>query len=914
MVEDSDVSLFKKKLKKLKEFKGKGTELITLYIPPNADRSSVMGQITEELSQSSNIKSPTTRKNVQSAIRRISSFLKSIDFKIPENGLVLFCGNVSEVEGRPEIRMFVLNPIEKLKTKLYWCDDQFHLAPLEEMIKPSEIYGLVVIDKRESTIALLKGKKYEVLGHFTSGVAGKTRAGGQCLAVDSLIQLSDGNIVEIKDCRESMNVKSIAFDNFSIRDSKIMNKWNTTKKGIRIVTNFPKTELCCSKDHFLFRIGGENGIEEVPASNIKVGDHLLMPEKLDVKGSQQFLNTNYFNNYKVTKNGLYFLIETRKKKFLSQEKLGEIIKVHQASISSFERGAFNPRLTYIKNYCKGLDIDADSFIKKYCIRKTCLKLPSFLTKDLAQFLGYLIGDGNLEKERVRFSEGNLQTAEFYRKLSGKLFNAKTSIKHRKSKNYFQVGVSGKPIVRFIEKEFPEAKRAEYCVPEKILKSSDKVISSFLKGLFDAEGYVTERSIAISMNNKKIIQQIQLLLLRFGIISSLHEYDNRRNIYSKKHRFTADITETISSKLFKKKIGLTSTKKTKKLNKLLNLREARPNISRSRQIIVPGKIIRQMFEEKGLNTQNFPKVTNFFRNERQMSKEVFKNSIIKEVKDKELLKEYNKILNIPLLPVKIKKLEEIPFKQKMIDISIKNQNFIVNGLIVHNSSVRFERLREEAAQEFFKRVSEKMNSAFLPSEKELKGIIVGGPGMTKNEFLNVGTLDSRLKQKVIGVVDTSYTDDSGIRELFFKSGEILKDTEIIKEKKLLGKFLEEIVKNGLVAYGQHEVEEALNLGKVKTLFVSEGIEWIVYKIQCTACNSLEEVTVKDLENFDETKIKCSKCSSSTQIELLEEIDYIDFLIEKARAIHAETKVISVDTSEGEQFLKGFGGIGAFLRYK
>jgi len=178
-VTEAEIAQFKKKLKLLKKFKGKHTELISLYIPENADRSNIMGQINEELSQSSNIKSPTTKKNVQGALRKISNFLKTIDFKIPKFGLVVFSGNVSEVEGRENIQLFTVRPPKELKTKLYWCDSEFHLAPLEEMVEPQEFYGIATIDKNESTIALLAGKKYEILGHFTSGISGKHQAGGQ---------------------------------------------------------------------------------------------------------------------------------------------------------------------------------------------------------------------------------------------------------------------------------------------------------------------------------------------------------------------------------------------------------------------------------------------------------------------------------------------------------------------------------------------------------------------------------------------------------------------------------------------------------------------------------------------------------------------------------------------------------------
>ncbi len=406
-IDQSGLAIFKKKLKKLEKFKGRGTELISLYVPEDADRSSVMSQLTEEISQSSNIKSPTTRKNVQGALRKIINFLKQIDFKIPKKGLVIFAGNVSEVEGRSDIKLFTAKPIKELKTKLYWCDSEFHLSPLKEMVQPTDLFALIAIDKNEATIAILVGKKYDILGRFTSGVAGKTRAGGQ------------------------------------------------------------------------------------------------------------------------------------------------------------------------------------------------------------------------------------------------------------------------------------------------------------------------------------------------------------------------------------------------------------------------------------------------------------------------------------------------------------------------SAKRFEHLREEATQDFYKRLAEKINIIFLPYQKKLKGIIIGGPGITKHYFLNKGLIDHRLKKKIIGQVDTSYTDESGIRETVQKSEQILKDTDLMRERTSINEFLEEIAKDGLAAYGEKEISEALSLGKVSVLLLSEELDWLVYKVLCNNCGFEKEIISKDL-NYNPGKEKCGKCGSA--VEVLEEIDYLDYLLEKAQKTGATVKVISTETAEGEQFFKAFGGIGAMLRYK
>ncbi|MDD5163356.1 MAG: peptide chain release factor aRF-1 [Candidatus ainarchaeum sp.] len=909
-VDEAELALFKKKLKKLKEFKGRGTELISVYMPEDVDRSGITGQITEEMSQSSNIKSPQTRKNVQGALRRIDNFLKQIDFKLPKNGLVVFSGNVSQQEGKSDIQLMTIRPIRPLKTKLYWCDSEFHLAPLEEMVSPKDVFGIVVIDKSDSTIAVLIGKKYEILGRFTSGISGKHRAGGQCLAADSLIMLSDGNIVEIADCHNPSGIKTADFEGGFVKDSFINNKWETVKpEAFEIITAAPRMEITSSKDHVFFC--WENGkIKEKAAEELKEGEFLLLPEKISVNGAKQKLESNFSNSFVVLESGRRKIKETREQIRLSQKKLAKKIGLFQANISALELGKFNPRFATLKKICDCLGIDFNEFVQEHCKPNSGLILPKELNTDLAQFVGYFLGDGHFEKERIRLSEQRKQVAEKYEELAKNIFNANTHFRFRGKKNYFEVGIYGKPIVRFLKENFPELCE-QGRIPKKILKSENSVLAGFLRGLFDAEGYVSKGHVALGMNNEKLVKQLQLALLRFGIIAGLNRYDNRRNPYSKKTRFTVQLNEKESFELFQKEIGFSAKDKAEKLEKLIAGTKGKSSV---RQIAVSGAEIRRIIEKHGFRITDFPKVTNFFRNERMMGKNVFRNSIIKYAKNKDLILELENALSKKLLPVKINRIEKMHKPTQMIDISVENKNFIANGLIVHNSSVRFERLHEEAAQEFYKRISEKINEIFLPYGEKLKGLIVAGPGMTKNYFLNKDLIDHRIKKKILGMIDTSYTDESGIREVVQKADELLKGAEIITEKNLVNRFLEAVVKSGLAAYGQKEVEEALAIGKVSNLLVSDAIEWMVFKFHCEKCGNSEEVIVKEPSKFNSSSYKCGKCGSTTQTEVLEEIDYADWLMEKAHSTGATTYIVSTDTPEGEQFFKGFGGVGALLRYR
>ncbi len=165
-------------IEELQKHKGRHTELITVYISGGYDINSVQKQLEAEQSTAKNIKSTATRKNVIDALEKIVRFLK--DFKgSKENGIAVFCGNISKIEGQDDLQLWEIEPPRPLKVRLYRCDKEFVLGPLLEQLEVSEIYALLVMDRKEATIGVLEGKRIEILQKMTSGVPSKVRAGGQ---------------------------------------------------------------------------------------------------------------------------------------------------------------------------------------------------------------------------------------------------------------------------------------------------------------------------------------------------------------------------------------------------------------------------------------------------------------------------------------------------------------------------------------------------------------------------------------------------------------------------------------------------------------------------------------------------------------------------------------------------------------
>ncbi|MGZ7095787.1 MAG: peptide chain release factor aRF-1 [Methanobacterium sp.] len=227
-----------------------------------------------------------------------------------------------------------------------------------------------------------------------------------------------------------------------------------------------------------------------------------------------------------------------------------------------------------------------------------------------------------------------------------------------------------------------------------------------------------------------------------------------------------------------------------------------------------------------------------------------------------------------------------------------------------SQRRFDRVIELAAHEFLKRIGDHMNSAFLPIE-DLKGIILGGPGHTKEDFLKGDYLHYELKDKVITTVDTSYTGEFGIREVIDKSMDVLTEIDIMREKKLVQRFLRELInEEGLASYGEDEVRKNIEMGAVEVLLLSEDLKSRREIYECPVCSCVQEKTIKEADVSDE--IQCPECGE--KMKERKASDIIDDFVDMAEEVGSEVEIISTETEEGMQLMKAFGGIAAILRYR
>ncbi|MBA3976974.1 MAG: peptide chain release factor aRF-1 [Nitrosopumilus sp.] len=234
-----------------------------------------------------------------------------------------------------------------------------------------------------------------------------------------------------------------------------------------------------------------------------------------------------------------------------------------------------------------------------------------------------------------------------------------------------------------------------------------------------------------------------------------------------------------------------------------------------------------------------------------------------------------------------------------------------------SARRFERLRDNELNEYYHRVADYAQKIFI-DEYTVKGLVIGGPGPTKDTFIREEYLDYRLQNNIISILDTSYTGDEGIREIIDKVNEqgIMSEFRSMEEKKLVKKFMSEVYSGkGLGIYGLNDIVDKLKSGITDLIIVTDDINLIRLEFICNKCNNTIEKIV-DHEHLVETKQNlnsnpCSVCSSMDY--RITEKDIIDYLEELSALSGTRLEIISSKTEEGAA-IQSLGKIGALLRFK
>jgi len=232
-----------------------------------------------------------------------------------------------------------------------------------------------------------------------------------------------------------------------------------------------------------------------------------------------------------------------------------------------------------------------------------------------------------------------------------------------------------------------------------------------------------------------------------------------------------------------------------------------------------------------------------------------------------------------------------------------------------SALRFARLRLEKRHNYLRKCCEIATQVFVSGHKvNIQGLIVAGSAEFKNDLTNSDLFDPRLNAIVIKpLLDVSYGGENGFSQAIAMSSETLKNVKFIKEKQLITTFLDEVSQDtGKYCFGIKDTMQGLDMGSVETLICWEEVDMQRIEIKNPHAGTSEVIYVTIEESKNEKLYRCPE--SGVELDVVSNTQFVEWIVENFKQYGTKLEFITDRSQEGNQFCKGFGGIGGVMRYK
>jgi len=516
----------------------------------------------------------------------------------------------------------------------------------------------------------------QMFGDPTTPVGGNI-LGHACLTGDSLIQLADGRIKEIRDMRQE-EVISNRINNLEIGKAKsefvFVNPG--VKKIYEIKTN---SQIKCSALHRFFRVEDFSVIER-EAKDLKEGDFVMQVGRVKIEGEEQkLLLINIKKIGKISEEDAGKIKEELGKEKITRK---EICRKIGITPRQFRRVLNQNWPTNVETLNKLGDCFSGrlqlQILPVQTYKHRDLFVPSFMNSQLSQICGYFLGDGNFEAGGLRFRDERIEVMQHYNSLFRNIFNIEGSITKINNKNCYNLNINSKEIADFFRLVIPN-------IFNYISKSKDDVVSLFIKGFIDAEGHINKKRamITIAQKEKRVLRYLQLFLLRFGIRSTI-----KFDIGKKKISILRINDRDIGGFL---RIGFTAKDKQEVfLSQLRHVNET----YKKEMMPVKRKEIWNLLKQSGI----FPSKIIKSRPEvylwvnRKELENAFNALMNKKIRDRQIKQKIEFIFKLLNSDIRFEKIREINIKDNngelFYDFSVpETRNYIANGFVVHNSTYR-----------------------------------------------------------------------------------------------------------------------------------------------------------------------------------------------------------------------------------
>lgn len=232
-----------------------------------------------------------------------------------------------------------------------------------------------------------------------------------------------------------------------------------------------------------------------------------------------------------------------------------------------------------------------------------------------------------------------------------------------------------------------------------------------------------------------------------------------------------------------------------------------------------------------------------------------------------------------------------------------------------SALRFARLRLEKRHNYVRKVAEIATQLFITDGQRpnVQGLVLAGSADFKAELMRSDLFDPRLVKIVIKMVDVSYGGENGFNQAIELSADALSNVKLMKEKKLLQRYMDEISQDtGKYCFMIEDTLQALDLGAVEDLIIWDNLEINRFVLRNTTTGEERVVHLNKDQEMQESYFHDPV--SGVELETVEKEPFVEWMANNYKSFGCNLEFVTDRSGEGTQFVKGFGGVGGILRWK
>jgi type IV secretory pathway ATPase VirB11/archaellum biosynthesis ATPase/intein/homing endonuclease len=431
------------------------------------------------------------------------------------------------------------------------------------------------------------------------------------------------------------------------------------KKDIYEVTTSTGRKVKVTKDHSLFTLGDDNSLKEIKPTELKEKESFIaVPRVLPIEG-REIKNINLMKHLNVFK-----------KDFLEGEPISKIFEKYSYRDLGVEKERYrwwrNHNVIKIEELMKiGFDFSYDDLKKLKIKSKNTSSIPVVfeINKEFLEFCGLWLGDGsydNYNENAVILSNRDKECRSIFKKVAdyigvnySSMNDGEVSLRLHSTIFYKLM----KNVLKF------DGNSSTKKIPEFIFNLSNAQIKDFIRGFFSADGGMKKYEVSCSSQSYDLLEDLQSIFLRFGIISRMQDFNRKDKCIS------LSISSSENIEKFKK-IGFLQERRNIKLN-MLNL-SAHHTVSD----VIPLDTVKM----RDLNKISLEKIQNRYLRGLQNMGRLYMQRVAPQGS------EFNDLSHNDILWDKVRSIKKVSSDEiEVFDLSIPEyEKFLCNNIFVHNT--------------------------------------------------------------------------------------------------------------------------------------------------------------------------------------------------------------------------------------